>query len=449
MFESSNFFKSINCPYYSSSSNTNTCERPYCQFKHPNLNKTDQQQQPQQATTSNSTKTQQTASSSNNEPLNKLPDALANLSEALKKVQELFGNNEANKIGSKEKSLTEKLSADGQLNKIDNGLVEKLNDISSIILSKATEATSSTSAETGSPKTSKSAKNVYKVSKLAPEYSPTPLNELKKIKQTQEDVKNVNNGLKRKPSTNNLDEDEARSAASDTDSGFNEAKNRKDDLIPVKKVKTEQNSQENDDSKPKVDMASFAKLKPSQQLLMRYQLLNKPAPTAASLNDAKLKKKTQNLTQQAGDSAKKSIDKTVPHLILDSTTSSTKVPLVMRQRYLKFIFDNGKSSFATIEKACEKAAEQEKSIYDRAKNKNIYTNLAANLIKSLRTQQTLSKPPSTAHASSTHLVKTQQVCTYSHEALLSGPKASRVSYSINRVKQIEIKDLTGWANLVF
>ena len=351
MFESSNFFKSINCPYYSSSSNTNTCERPYCQFKHPNLNKTDQQQ-PQLTTASNSTKTQQTASSSNNEPLNKLPDALANLSEALKKVQELFGSNEPNKSGSKEKSLTEKLSGDGQLKNIDTGLVEKLNDISSIILSKATEATSSTSVETGSPKTSKSAKNVYKVSKLAPEYSPTPLNELKKIKQNQEEVKNVNNGLKRKTSTNHLDEDEARSAASDTDSGFNEVKNRMDDLIPVKKVKTEQNSQENDESKPKVDMASFAKLKPSQQLLMRYQLLNKPAPTAASLNDAKLKKKTQNLTQQAGDLAKKSIDKTVPHLIIDSTTSSTKVPLVMRQRYLKFIFDNGKSSFATIEKTC-------------------------------------------------------------------------------------------------
>lgn len=38
MFQSLNLFKSLNCPFYSPSTNTLTCDRPYCQFKHPNLN---------------------------------------------------------------------------------------------------------------------------------------------------------------------------------------------------------------------------------------------------------------------------------------------------------------------------------------------------------------------------------------------------------------------------
>ena len=33
--------------------------------------------------------------------------------------------------------------------------------------------------------------------------------------------------------------------------------------------------------------------------------------------------------------------------------------------------------------------------------------------------------------------------TQSHEAMLSGPKANRCTYSINRVKQLEAKDLSG------
>jgi hypothetical protein len=35
MFDPLNLFKSVNCPYYNSISNTITCERPYCQFRHP------------------------------------------------------------------------------------------------------------------------------------------------------------------------------------------------------------------------------------------------------------------------------------------------------------------------------------------------------------------------------------------------------------------------------
>ncbi len=35
MFDPLNLFKSFNCPYYNSNTNTLSCERPYCQFRHP------------------------------------------------------------------------------------------------------------------------------------------------------------------------------------------------------------------------------------------------------------------------------------------------------------------------------------------------------------------------------------------------------------------------------
>jgi hypothetical protein len=198
-------------------------------------------------------------------------------------------------------------------------------------------------------------------------------------------------------------------------------------------------------------------------------MLNKPAPSPAAIIEAKLKKhqmssglKTANSTEPVTN------QQNVPHLIMDANPSTAnKIPLVMRQRYLKVIFENGKSSFATIQKACEKAAEQEKSIYDRAKNKTIYTNLAANLIKSLRTQSQLQQTNQTQSTSSfnsaTKLTNNNALSlknnsnglfkskpqvvqppqpTYSHETMLSGPKANKVSYSINRVKPLEFKELS-------
>jgi hypothetical protein len=119
------------------------------------------------------------------------------------------------------------------------------------------------------------------------------------------------------------------------------------------------------------------------------------------------------------------------------------VPLAFRQRYLNFIYQESKSLFPNGEKACEKAAEQEKSIYDRAKTKNVYANLAAHLIKSLREQNqkstTISKHVET-NKTNLKLVNTQKP-SYSHEAILAGPNASKVSYSINRKKKLTLKEL--------
>lgn len=123
----------------------------------------------------------------------------------------------------------------------------------------------------------------------------------------------------------------------------------------------------------------------------------------------------------------------------------------MRQRYLKVIFEQLKPLHqANANEAAVKAAEHEKSVYDRAKSKAIYVNLVANLIKSLRTQVvekqhqqgSSSQQQSQNNGKSPSLV-TSPTSSFSHEAILSGPKATRVNYAIGRTKSVEIKDLSG------
>jgi len=308
-------------------------------------------------------------------------------------------------------------------------------------------------------------------------YNPTPILELKKINQqvsesdkTLPSQEKLVTGVKRKSFdlNDNENEDENENYENGFESNLetnpidcatsklDEAKKKKkpnpEESEPLTSTNTTTTAKEPSlsSTSSKIDMISFAKLKPSQQLLKRYEMLNKPIPTAVT--SPKLKNQISNKVPQKSISS----NPTVPQLIMD-TSGAPKVPLAMRQRYLMFIFDNGKTSFATLEKACEKAAEQEKSIYDRSKNKLIYTNLAANLIKSLRDQhvQQIKEQQKTSSSnkpivnSPTKIINQKyQVASYSHEALLSGPKATRVSYSINKVKQIEIKDLTGTYNII-
>lgn len=194
-------------------------------------------------------------------------------------------------------------------------------------------------------------------------------------------------------------------------------------------------------------------------------MLNKEPPTSAAILEAKLRKKQAETA--TNNEPKK--EPNVPHLILDTAANATlRVPLVMRQKFLRVIFDNCKEIYQPIEKACEKAAENEKSIYDRSKNKQIYSNLAAILIKSLRSEMVqlqnaigaqknspvkVNKPTS-AQISTTkinNLIKNKPSTpisapqsSYSHEAMLNGSKAAKCSYSINKTKQLEYKDLSGW-----
>jgi hypothetical protein len=120
----------------------------------------------------------------------------------------------------------------------------------------------------------------------------------------------------------------------------------------------------------------------------------------------------------------------VPKLIMDQTN---KIPIALRHRYLKIIYENLKPVCKSAEIACEKAAEQEKSIYDRAKTKNTYVNLAAHLTKKIRSQK--QSKPNTERT-------TRATVSYSHEANLSGSKSAKVSYSINRTKPMTLNELS-------
>ena len=73
-------------------------------------------------------------------------------------------------------------------------------------------------------------------------------------------------------------------------------------------------------SSQKLDMASFAKLKPSQQLLKRYEMLNKPIPSANTSTVPNLKKQISNKDLQKNSSS----NPTVPRLIMD-TSGTLKV----------------------------------------------------------------------------------------------------------------------------
>ncbi len=117
---------------------------------------------------------------------------------------------------------------------------------------------------------------------------------------------------------------------------------------------------------------------------------------------------------------------------------TNKIPIALRQRYLKIIYDDLKSICKTTQIACEKAAEQEKSIYDRAKTKNTYVNLAAHLTKNIRSSQNQPK----SNLDTGKLLQMKNKLSYSHEAILSGPKCNKINYSINRTKPLTLNELS-------
>ena len=384
--------------------------------------------------------------------ISQLPSMLENLTNALQTVQQLISSSNLgenlNKLASASSS-SESSQISTTLESLNNALMSMSSN--KIVLDNK-------NAQTPSKKADNPGVNSLKRQQLmAPAYNPTPIMELKKIKQ--EFVEDEVTATKRRKKTSESSEDTEDIVEIAKPSTINKHEHKK----PIKSEPTSSITKSNptstnpakkvaevkSESSTKTDLVSFAKLPLSQQVLKRYEMLNKTPPTKAAIGEAKLKKIQGNMSGNSGSQASKSQDNLLtPRLIIDSSSTANKVPLVMRQRYLKVIFENGRLSFASLEKACEKAAEQEKSIYDRSKNKTIYTNLVANLIRGLRnSQQAVAKPDTitTKTLLPTHNVhQTVQIASsYSHEAMLSGPKANRVSYSINRVKQIEFKDLSG------
>ncbi|RMZ92893.1 RNA exonuclease 1 -like protein [Brachionus plicatilis] len=378
MFETQSLFKAIDCPYLNSS-----CERIFCPFRHS------VQRDPNPAPS-----TSQAEQSIDSKSTKELPNALENLSNALQTIQDLI-NIKKDEISSEPENFN-------------STIVNQLNNLSNVILSTSNDAKKSSLS--GSALSA----HLKKQQAAAPVYNPTPLNELKKHRQQE---------------------------LSENDKISNKRKDQSDEADTTKKLKKDDKSPAKIQETKKCDLVTFSKLSLSQQVLKRYEMMNKPPPTLAGINQSKLKKKPDGPSD-----GKKPADSNVPQLILDTASNANmKVPFVIRQKYLKIIFDNCKLIYQPIELACQKAAQNEKSIYDRSKNKQIYVNLTAVLIRQLRTEQgqlqkNCSLNATTSKASAN--TKPHDKPTYSHEALLNGPKINKISYSINKTKNIQYQDLS-------
>jgi hypothetical protein len=451
MFESQSLFKSISCPYYSTVTSSSSCERPHCPFKHHTqvqyefvaanssmptikVSETEEKSLPAKESLPSSTTKSLLLSLNENKNISQLPNALENLSNALQSIQDLIKHTAS--------SVENKSDKNDPLNKTNSNesLVDKLNSISNALLKSVPSTFQSsiiqqnpTVSTSSSSETATKSSQIQKKAKINLIYNPTPINELKKLKEQAKTEKSEDNpSLKRKVNNDQM--------AAISKEEINEATNDH----KIKKLKSSDIQEDNESEKKKCDLVSFSKLNLTQQVLKRYEMLNKQVPNQVDLNQAKLKKKNEQLNNLNSKSSNSS-NSNVPQLLLDTSNSTQKVPLAMRQRYLKVIFDNVKPLYKDLKDACQNSSQEEKSIYDRAKNKTIYSNLVAILIKNLRTKQANSNFSSAHSVSKLNKDKQQQseqTC-YSHELMLSGPKASRVSYSINRIKTLEIKDLSG------
>ncbi|GFR89721.1 RNA exonuclease 1-like protein, partial [Elysia marginata] len=119
---------------------------------------------------------------------------------------------------------------------------------------------------------------------------------------------------------------------------------------------------------------------------------------------------------------------------LISADFGSKVPTNVRQRYLNLIIDEH-LKFRPESEAFTKGEEDEKAVYQKANNKNIYLGVAVNTIKRIRNEaaqflpSTSKKPKmnSTPGSLGNHAIQ-------SHAATLGGPNAARQSFTLNRSK---------------
>ena len=280
--------------------------------------------------------------------INELPSALENLSNALQTVQDLFRLNSNN----------------SQSGKTTNAITEQLNNLSSTILSSVAssnilktttgptnsnaDANSSSAIRKSSSPSSRKQKSAT-ITINAPVYNPTPILELKKFSQKNNEPDDVPlitqektlSGFKRKSELCSNDDDNenyenefAERILEQNESNYSD--NKFDEVKKKKKVNSEEitssspsnsttavtvkNQEASVSSSQKLDMVSFAKLKPSQQLLKRYEMLNKPIPSANTSTVPNFKKQISNKDLQKNSSS----NPTVPRLIMD-TSGTLKV----------------------------------------------------------------------------------------------------------------------------
>ncbi|RWS17084.1 RNA exonuclease 1-like protein [Dinothrombium tinctorium] len=119
-----------------------------------------------------------------------------------------------------------------------------------------------------------------------------------------------------------------------------------------------------------------------------------------------------------------------------------KVPISIRQRYLNLIIDECVKCCADIKKAYDRALEEEKVVYNRSNNKAIYVNLAANLIKRLRDEAGI-KNDGMVDKKQPKIESSTKIGNrlVSHETILNGPQASNCSIE-KRDKPLRLEDLS-------
>ena len=184
---------------------------------------------------------------------------------------------------------------------------------------------------------------------VTPDYRPTPINELKKLKhQETDDIEQTEPTSKRKiaassptihaskseatlsslKSTPITHKNTPPQTASRDESSFTDEESKHDRQVDEgeekpKRLKTSENESTAGGllltaKKPSCDLVTFSKLTLSQQVLKRYEMLNKPVPSQSQLVEAKLKKKLGDGSDAAKSGNAKSANLNTPQLILDS-----------------------------------------------------------------------------------------------------------------------------------
>ncbi|XP_073401707.1 RNA exonuclease 1 homolog isoform X2 [Dendrobates tinctorius] len=105
------------------------------------------------------------------------------------------------------------------------------------------------------------------------------------------------------------------------------------------------------------------------------------------------------------------------------TEFGAKVPTTIRQRYLNLFIDECLKFCQPQEEAFNKALEEEKMVYSRSSSRNIYLNVAVNTLKKLRSQ---------GPAKKTAFPKVANKKAVSHESVLGGKLAAKISFSVQR-----------------
>ncbi|XP_063311959.1 RNA exonuclease 1 homolog isoform X1 [Pelobates fuscus] len=116
------------------------------------------------------------------------------------------------------------------------------------------------------------------------------------------------------------------------------------------------------------------------------------------------------------------------------TEFGAKVPTTVRQRYLNLFIDECLKFCRTEQEAFDKALEEEKIVYNRSSSRNIYLNVAVNTLKKLRTQGQGSKATP---------IKNTNKRVISHESMLGGKAAAKLSFSVQRNTGHQQEELTG------